>query len=357
MANRATRVLIVEDSQTMQRLLAELIGRGPDLEVVGFASDPYEARELVKTLKPDVMTLDVEMPRMDGLTFLEKLMRLHPMPVVMVSSLTERGAEALLRALELGAVDVIAKPRASDAQGLAEFSTMIAESLRAAARVDVGARGAGKARVNAHEVDGPADRKLLDGQLVAIGASTGGTEAIREIFGRLPLNTPPIVVVQHMPEMFTRMFAKRLDEQCRIAVSEAVDREKLLPGHAYIAPGNWHLSVRRLGKGFEGRVEQSPLVNRHRPSVDVLFDSVAAAAGQGATAVILTGMGNDGAAGIRKIKTAGGHTLAQDEASCVVFGMPKTAIEAGGVDRVVPLAGLAERIMQRVREPGGSTSR
>jgi len=351
MANRATRVLIVEDSQTMQRLLAELIGRGPDLEVVGFASDPYEARELVKTLKPDVMTLDVEMPRMDGLTFLEKLMRLHPMPVVMVSSQTERDAEASLRALELGAVDVIAKPRASDAQGLAEFSATIAESLRAAARVDV-ARGTGKARANAHEVDGPADRKLLEGQLIAIGASTGGTEAIREIFRRLPLNTPPIVVVQHMPEMFTRMFAKRLDEQCRIAVSEALDREKLLPGHAYIAPGNWHFSVRRIGKAFEGRIEQSPQVNRHRPSVDVLFDSVAAAAGQGATAAILTGMGNDGAAGMRKIKTAGGHTLAQDEASCVVFGMPKTAIEAGGVDRVVPLSGLAERIMQRVREPG-----
>jgi two-component system chemotaxis response regulator CheB len=347
----ANRVLIVEDSQTMQRLLAELIGRGPDLEVVGIASDPYEARELVKSLKPDVMTLDVEMPRMDGLTFLERLMRLHPMPVVMVSSQTERDAEASLRALELGAVDVIAKPRALDAQGLAEFAVMIAESLRAAARVDVSARGAAKGRANARELEGPADRKLLEGQLIAIGASTGGTEAIREIFGRLPLNTPPIVVVQHMPEMFTRMFAKRLDEQCRIAVCEAADRQKLEPGHAYIAPGNWHLAVRRSGKGFEARIEQSAPVNRHRPSVDVLFDSVAAAAAQGATAVILTGMGNDGAAGMRRIKTAGGHTLAQDEPSCVVFGMPKTAIEAGGVDRVAPLSALAERIMQRVREP------
>jgi two-component system chemotaxis response regulator CheB len=201
------------------------------------------------------------------------------------------------------------------------------------------------------ELEGPADLKRLEGQLIAIGASTGGTEAIREILRHLPLNTPPIVIVQHMPEMFTRMFAKRLDEQCRLAVSEATDRQKLQPGHAYIAPGNWHLAVRRSGKGFEACVEQTDPVNRHRPSVDVLFDSVAASAAQGATAVILTGMGNDGAAGMRKIKIAGGHTLAQDEASCVVYGMPKTAVEAGGVDRVVPLSGLAERIMQRVREP------
>jgi two-component system chemotaxis response regulator CheB len=347
----ATRVLIVEDSQVMQRLLAELIGRAPDLEVVGIASDAYEARELVKALKPDVMTLDVEMPRMDGLTFLERLMRLHPVPVVMVSSQTERDAEASLRALELGAVDVIAKPRASDAQGLMEFAVTIAESLRAAARVNVGARGEIKGRPTVRELEGPADRKLLEGQLIAIGASTGGTEAIREILGSLPIETPPIVVVQHMPEMFTRMFAKRLDEQCRIAVTEAADRQKLQPGHAYIAPGNWHLSVRRSAKGFEARVEQSDPVNRHRPSVDVLFDSVAAAVAQGATAAILTGMGSDGALGMRRIKAAGGHTLAQDEASCVVYGMPKTAVEAGGVDRVVPLSSMAERIMQRVREP------
>ena len=347
----ATRVLIVEDSLVMQRVLAEVIGRGPDLEVVGIASDPYEARELVKALKPDVMTLDVEMPRMDGLTFLERLMRLHPMPVVMVSSQTERDAEASLRALELGAVDVIAKPRASDVQGLMEFSVMIGESLRAAARVNVGARAEIKGRPAVGVLEGPADRKLLEGQLIAIGASTGGTEAIRAILGCLPIDTPPIVVVQHMPEMFTRMFAKRLDEMCRIAVSEATDREKLQPGRAYIAPGNWHLSVRRSAKGFEARIEQSDPVNRHRPSVDVLFDSVATSVGRGATAAILTGMGNDGAAGLLKIKTAGGHTLAQDEASCVVYGMPKTALEAGGVDRVAPLSGMAERIMARVREP------
>jgi len=217
--------------------------------------------------------------------------------------------------------------------------------------VDVGARGGIKGRATVRELEGPADRKLLEGKLIAIGASTGGTEALREILQRLPREAPPILIVQHMPEMFTRMFAKRLDEQCRIEVSEAVDREKLQPGHAYIAPGNWHLAVRRSGKGFEARVDQGPLVNRHRPAVDVLFDSAAAAAAEGTTAIILTGMGGDGAAGIRRIKAAGGYTLAQDEASCVVFGMPKTAIEAGGVDRVVPLAGLAERIMQRVREP------
>ena len=345
------RVLIVEDSQVMQQLLADLIGRDPELEVAGVAADPYEARELVKSLRPDVMTLDVEMPRMDGLTFLERLMRLHPMPVVMVSSLTERGAEASMRALELGAVDVIAKPGTSSSQGLTDFALAIADSLRAAARADLGRR-VGRERAPeaaARTLAGPSDRRKLEGQLVAIGASTGGTEAIREILGQLPPETPPIVIVQHMPEMFTRMFAKRLDEVCPLAVCEAADRQRLEPGHAYIAPGNWHLAVRRSGKGFEARVDQAAPVNRHRPSVDVLFDSVAEAAGASATAVILTGMGGDGAAGMRRIKEAGGYTLAQDEATCVVFGMPRTAIELGGVEKVAPLGGLAERIMQRVR--------
>ncbi len=345
-----TRVLIVEDSPVMQRLLADLIGRDPGLEVAGIAGDPYEARELVKALRPDVMTLDVEMPRMDGLTFLERLMRLHPMPVVMVSSLTERDAEASLRALELGAVDVICKPRGADVQGLTEFGASIAESLRAAARADLGARAAPR-RAPLRTLEGPADRRLLEGQLIAIGASTGGTEAIREILVRLPLDTPPVVIVQHMPEMFTRMFAKRLDEQCTLSVCEVVDRQRLAPGHAYVAPGNFHLMVKRAGKAIEARVQQGPPVNRHRPSVDVLFDSVAAFSAQ-ATAVILTGMGGDGAAGMRRIRAAGGQTLAQDEASCVVFGMPKTAIEAGAVDHVLPLDSLAERIMARVREPG-----
>jgi two-component system chemotaxis response regulator CheB len=345
-----TRVLIVEDSPIMQRLLADLIGRDRELEVVGIASDPYEARELVKALRPDVMTLDVEMPRMDGLTFLERLMRLHPMPVVMVSSLTERDAEASLRALELGAVDVIAKPRGAGGQGLAEFGVSIAESLRAAARAAIGAAAATRPPAP-RLLEGPQDRRLLEGRLVAIGASTGGTEAIRDILVRLPVETPPVVIVQHMPEMFTRMFAKRLDEQCTLSVCEVADRQKLEPGHAYVAPGNFHLHVRRAGKGFEARVEQTPPVNRHRPSVDVLFDSVAEHVGPGATALILTGMGGDGAAGMRRIRAAGGHTLAQDEASCVVYGMPKSAIEAGAVDRVVALDGLAERIMARVREP------
>jgi two-component system chemotaxis response regulator CheB len=351
----AIRVLIVEDSPVMQRLLADLIGREPDFQVAGIAANPYEARELVKSLRPHVMTLDVEMPRMDGLTFLERLMRLHPMPVVMVSSMTERDAEASLRALELGAVDVIAKPRGADLNALAEFAAGIAERLRAAARADVTScgiePGARTAQSGLRMLEGPADRAVLEGQLIAIGASTGGTEAIREILERLPVETPPIVIVQHMPEMFTRMFAKRLDEQCTIAVCEASDREKLQAGRAYVAPGNWHLAVKRSGKGFETRIEQTAPVNRHRPSVDVLFDSVALSAGERATAVILTGMGGDGAAGLRRIKSAGGHTLAQDEASCVVFGMPKTAIETGGVDKVLPLPAMAERIMQRVREP------
>jgi two-component system, chemotaxis family, protein-glutamate methylesterase/glutaminase len=347
-------VLIVEDSPIMQKLLADLIGRDRELQVAGIAGDPYEARELVKALRPDVMTLDVEMPRMDGLTFLERLMRLHPMPVVMVSSLTERDAEASLRALELGAVDVIAKPRGADLQGLTEFGASIAESLRAAARVDVSARPA-KSPAAARSLEGPADRRLLEGRLIAIGASTGGTEAIREILMRLPANTPPVAIVQHMPEMFTRMFAKRLDEQCALSVCEVADRQRLEPGHAYVAPGNFHLSVKRVGKAFEARVEQTPPVNRHRPAVDVLFDSVAAQVGEGATAVILTGMGGDGAAGMGRIKAAGGYTLAQDEASCVVFGMPKTAIEAGCVDKILPLGDMAERIMAKAREHKGGS--
>jgi len=338
----------------MQKLLADLIARGRDLEVAGIASDPYEARELIKALKPDVVTLDVEMPRMDGLTFLERLMRLRPMPVVMVSALTERHAEASLRALELGAVDVIAKPRGADVQGLTEFAAQIADKLRAAAKVDVASHKNPSQKANV--LEGIADRRLLESQLIAIGASTGGTEAIREIMMRLPPETPPIVIVQHMPEMFTRMFAKRLNEQCRIRVHEAVDREKLVPGHAYVAPGDWHLSVKRSGKGFEARVEQGDLVNRHRPSVDVLFESAAAAAAERTTAVILTGMGNDGAAGMRSIKAAGGHTLAQDEASCVVYGMPKIAIEFGCVDKILPLGAIAEGIMQRIRERGAKHS-
>src|SRR3954471_16128897 len=343
------RVLIVEDSPVMQRLLADLIGRGPDLEVVGVASDPYEARELVKALKPDVMTLDVEMPRMDGITFLERLMRLHPMPVVMVSSLTERDAEASMRALELGAVDVIAKPRAADGQALAEFGVSIADKLRGAARAAL-SPSVDRKPAAPRTLEGPADRRQLEGQLIAIGASTGGTEAVREILQRLPREVPPILVVQHMPEMFTRMFAKRLDDQCSLAVCEALDRQKLEPGHAYVAPGNWHLCVRRSGKGFEARIEQTEPVNRHRPSVDVLFESVASSVGGGATAAVLTGMGGDGAGGLRKIKAAGGYTLAQDEASCVVFGMPKIAIETGCVDRVAAPASIAESIMHRIRE-------
>ncbi len=347
------RVLIVEDSPVMQRLLAGLIGRDPGLQVVGVAANPYEARELVKRLRPDVMTLDVEMPRMDGLTFLERLMRLHPMPVVMVSSMTERDAEVSLRALELGAVDVIAKPRATDAHGLADFAAEIGEKLHGASRAELAGRASGRLapRPPAEPAAAqPIARGRLDGQLVAIGASTGGTEAIREILAQLPREMPPVVIVQHMPEMFTRLFAKRLNEQCALSVSEARDRERLAPGHAYVAPGNWHLSVRRLGDAFEARLDQAPPVNRHRPSVDVLFESVATTAGEKATAVILTGMGGDGAAGLRAVKCAGGHTLAQDEASCVVFGMPKIAIETGCVDHVVPLSGMAGRILQRLRE-------
>ena len=338
----------------MQRLLADMIRRGEGLEVAGIAANPYEARELVKSLKPDVMTLDVEMPRMDGLTFLERLMRLHPMPVVMVSSLTERDAEASIRALELGAVDVIAKPKGVDGQGLAEFGATIAESIRAAARADVASREPG-VRSAGGALEGPADDASLEGRLIAIGASTGGTEAIRDILARLPRRCPPVVIAQHMPEMFTRMFAKRLDEQCGLAVSEAADGERLQPGHAYVAPGNWHLAVRRAGKRFECRVSQGEPVNRHRPSVDVLFRSAAAHAAAHAIAILLTGMGKDGAEGMVALHRAGAYTLAQSRDSCVVFGMPKEAIALGAVDDVLAPDAIARAVLahlagvQRVR--------
>src|SRR5688572_3036144 len=285
----AIRVLIVEDSPFMQRLLAALIGEAGDMKVVGTAKDPIEAREKIKTLEPNVITLDVEMPRMDGITFLERLMRLRPMPVVMVSSWTETNAEITLRALELGAVDFVTKPRGDGGRDLGDFGLALVEKIRAAAAAEMHAphRDA-KPRVAEAATFRP-------GTLIAVGASTGGTEAIRELLVRLPAHVPPIVIVQHMPEMFTRLFARRLDEQCALKVTEAVQGDVLTAGHAYVAPGNWHLTVTGRGRRLEARLSQDEAGNRHRPSVDVLFRSVAAAAGANAAGVLLTGMGRDGA--------------------------------------------------------------
>jgi two-component system chemotaxis response regulator CheB len=339
----ATRVLIVEDSPLMQRLLATLIGAQDDLKVAGIASDPIDAREKIKQLKPDVITLDVEMPRMDGITFLERLMRLRPMPVVMVSSLTENNAEVTLRALELGAVDFVTKPSGDGSRDLHAFGLDLVEKVREAAAAEV------------HFVDTPdpvttqPPAAFRSGSLIAVGGSTGATEMIRELLTRLPVNSPPVAIVQHMPGMFTRLFARRLDDLCALKVTEAEDGEVLQPGHAYIAPGDWHLRVDAKGADYVARLDQEALVNRHRPAVDTLFHSVARAAGGKAAGVLLTGMGRDGAEGLGAMQRAGAATFAQDKASCVVFGMPKAAIDAGYVGHVGDVQGIAGRLMEALR--------
>ena len=342
----AIRVLIVEDSVFMQRLLTALIGEADDLKVVGVAADPIEAREKIKQLSPDVITLDVEMPRMDGLTFLGKLMRLRPMPVVMVSSSTEANAKVTFEALALGAVDFVAKPRGDGGRDAVEFGTTLVEKIRAAATAEINASHPS----GIVKPLGPAAFRA--GTLIAVGASTGGTEAIREFLERLPPDSPPVVIVQHMPEMFTRLFARRLDEQCALKVIEVGSGEAIRPGHAYIAPGNWHLSIVSANRRLEARVDQEDPVNRHRPSVDVLFHSVAKVVGDRAAGVLLTGMGRDGAEGLGEMKRAGAVTFAQDRGSCVVYGMPKAAIDAGYVDHVGPVEALATRVVQALRAPG-----
>jgi two-component system chemotaxis response regulator CheB len=343
-----TRVLIVEDSVFMQRLLAALIGEADDLKVVGVAADPIEARERIKALNPDVITLDVEMPRMDGLTFLERLMRLRPMPVVMVSSWTETNARVTFDALALGAVDFVAKPRGDGGRDTADFGVALVEKIRAAANADMTKKAA--PAVVAKSVGAGAFRP---GTLIAIGASTGGTEAIREFLAGLPADSPPVAIVQHMPEMFTRLFARRLDDLCPLKVIEVGSGEVLKPGHAYVAPGNWHFSVANGKAGrIEARVDQEDPVNRHRPSVDVLFRSVAKAVGDRAAGVLLTGMGRDGADGLGEMKRAGAATFAQDKESCVVYGMPKVAVDAGHADHVGPVGTLAAKVVQSLRTQG-----
>jgi two-component system chemotaxis response regulator CheB len=347
------RVVVVDDSALVRGVLTELINRTGDMRVVGQAADPYEAREKIRELDPDVVTLDVEMPRMDGLAFLERLMRLRPTPVVMVSTLTERGAETTLRALELGAVDFVAKPTFNVRAGLDELAREITGKLRAAAQARVGRRaGPAPQPVAATPAARPAvGHGSASDQLVAIGASTGGTEAIREILTTLPADLPGIVITQHMPAGFTASFAARLDSLCRLRVKEAADGDRILQGHAYIAPGGRHLAVERsaLG-GYVARVLDGEPVNRHKPSVDVLFRSVARWAGARATGLMLTGMGADGASAMREMRDRGAYNLVQDEASCVVFGMPREAIAAGAADEVLPLHAIAQRLLARVRQ-------
>ncbi|GAB3391055.1 protein-glutamate methylesterase/protein-glutamine glutaminase [Azotobacter armeniacus] len=342
------KVLCVDDSALIRDLLSEIIDSQPDMEVVAVAADPLVARDLIKLHNPDVLTLDVEMPRMDGLDFLERLMRLRPMPVLMVSSLTQAGSEVTLRALELGALDFIAKPQMGIRHGMLDYSELIAEKIRAAARSRPRQAPSG-VTPRARALQAPI---ISSEKLVIIGASTGGTEAIRAVLEPLPANSPAILIAQHMPGGFTRSFAERLDRLCSIAVKEAEDGERILPGHAYIAPGTAHLRLARSGANYVARLDDGPPVNRHRPSVDVLFRSAAESAGRNAIGVLLTGMGKDGAQGLLEMRQAGAFTFAQDEASCVVFGMPREGIALGGACEVVSLEHMAELVLKQVAASG-----
>lgn len=341
------KVLIVDDSALIRGVMKEIINSQTDMEVVGAAPDPLVAREMIKQTNPDVLTLDVEMPKMDGLDFLDRLMRLRPMPVVMVSSLTEKGSDITMRALELGAVDFVTKPKSSIQSGLLEYTELITEKIRIASHAKI------KARKPQTDADGNASPGLAairnpltsSEKLIIVGASTGGTEAIKDFLVQLPPDCPGILITQHMPPGFTRSFANRLDKLCRISVKEAEGGERVLPGHAYLAPGHSHLLLVRSGANYMTKLDAGEPVNRHRPSVDVLFNSAAVSAGKNAIGVILTGMGKDGAAGMLAMKQAGAYNLAQDEATCVVFGMPKEAIAMGGTHEVAPLHDLPARVL------------
>ncbi|MEW6513255.1 MAG: chemotaxis response regulator protein-glutamate methylesterase [Pseudomonadota bacterium] len=348
----AIKVLIVDDSALMRALLTEIIGGAPDLEVVGSAPDPIAAREMIKSLNPDVLTLDVEMPKMDGIEFLTRLMKLRPMPVVMISSLTARGSEVTLQALELGAVDFIAKPRAESPALLQGYAEEIREKIRAAKSAHLRRPQATATPVPARAETALASvsSRVLTEKLIAIGASTGGTEAIKEVIQRLPAEVPGIVIVQHMPEAFTPSFAKRLDSLGAVRVVESRGGERIQPGHAYLAPGHSHLLVKKSGTGWVTELSQGEPVNRHRPSVDVLFHSVAKEAGRNALGVILTGMGKDGAQGMLAMRQTGAWNIGQDQESCVVYGMPREAAQVGAVDEVVSLSNVAARILGRLRQ-------
>lgn len=350
-----TRVVVVDDSALIRSLLKDIIDRQPDMQCVGVAADPFAARETIRSTNPDVITLDIEMPRMDGLDFLAKLMRLRPMPVVMVSTLTERGAEVTLRALELGAIDFVAKPKIGVADGMRQLAEDITDKIRTAARAQL-RRAPAPAPTGSPAPPRIAPTglgRLSTEKLIFIGASTGGTEATKELLLGLPADAPAVLITQHMPPGFTANYAKRLDGLARISVREAVDGERVLPGHAYLAPGGRHLAVERSGANYIARVRDGEPVNRHKPSVEVLFESAARVVGPNAFGVMLTGMGADGAKAMRTMRDAGAYNLAQDEASCVVFGMPREAIAHGAVQEVLPLAQIAPHLLERLRTTAG----
>jgi two-component system chemotaxis response regulator CheB len=346
----AIKVLVVDDSALMRALLTEIINGAPDLEVVGAAPDPMAAREMIKTLNPDVLTLDVEMPRMDGLEFLDRLMRLRPMPVIMISSFTAAGSEVTLKALELGAVDYLAKPRAENISMLQDYAEDIRDKIRAAssARVRSTARAAVPPAPTFVHAKGSFSSRLLAETVIAIGASTGGTEAIKDVLGSLPEEMPPIVMVQHMPDTFTPSFARRLDSLSKLTVIEARGGERLHPGMAYLAPGHSHMRVRKSAGGFILELSREEPVNRHRPAADVLFRSVAEQVRHNGLGVILTGMGKDGAQGLLAMRQAGAWNIGQDQASCVVYGMPREAAEIGALDEVASLGDISRRIVAKL---------
>lgn len=360
MSQKKIKVLIVDDSATVRQTLAGILGADPDIEVMGAASDPFAAARVIAREKPDVITLDVEMPRMDGITFLRKLMSQHPIPVVICSSLVEEGSETLMRTLEAGAVDIILKPRIDTKQTLIEAHVRICDTVKAAAHARLRARGASATPLGPRQPEPklsadamlPAPRAgsgamaRTTERIVCVGASTGGTEALRVVLERLPSDTPGIVIVQHMPEKFTAAFARRLDGLCEVTVKEAEDGDAVLRGLVLIAPGNRHTMLRRSGARYYVSIKDGPLVSRHRPSVDVLFRSAAHCAGANAVGIIMTGMGDDGADGLLELRRAGAYTVAQDEESCVVFGMPKEAINRGAAEKIVSLDQITREIVR-----------
>ncbi|MFW5451292.1 MAG: chemotaxis response regulator protein-glutamate methylesterase [Methylophagaceae bacterium] len=354
-------VLVVDDSALVRKLLSEILNKDPDIEVVGTAIDPYQAREKIKKLKPDVLTLDIEMPRMDGVTFLKNLMRLHPMPVVMVSTLTEQGAQVTLEALELGAVDFVAKPKLDLSNTLNDYAQEIIDKVKTAAVVNINALAQDRPKPVAVSEKLTADAVLakpslglipshlkITDKIIAIGSSTGGTEAIKDVLIHLPATCPGIVITQHIPAAFSRPFAERVNALSAIEVSEAEDGQQILPGHAYIAPGDKHLLVERSGARFYCHLNDGPPVSRHKPSVDVLFRSVAQSLGSNAIGIMLTGMGDDGAKGMLEMKQAGAFNFVQDEKSSVVWGMPGQAIKIGAAELQVPLNKIAEKLLNLI---------
>lgn len=339
------KVLVVDDSPLIRALLTEVLQLANDIQVIGSAEDPFDAREKIKTLNPDVLTLDIEMPKMDGISFLKNLMRLRPMPVVMISTLTQQGAPATLESLELGAIDFIAKPTKNVAQELRDYTDILHDKIRAAAGARV--RPFLPLKENKHaKIANPETVRFKANHLSVIGASTGGTEAIKEVLTRLPAHFPAVVITQHIPPVFSTSFSERMDRTSAMTVKEPKDGEIIETGTVYIAPGDYHLSIKRKGSDLVCYLSQSEPVNRHRPAVDVLFDSVAKLGLKSLSACILTGMGADGAKGLLKLKEAGAKTFVQDEKSCVVFGMPKAAFELGAASKQVPLEQVADVLMR-----------